>query len=449
MARIFISYRRADSGEAAQKLYAALKPHFQVFMDVEGILVGKDFRAIIEREIIQSDVVLIVIGPLWVSITDEAGVRRLEKLNDLVRIEAEMALRHEKIVIPVTVDGAAMPSAEFMPASLSSLPFLNGERIRPEQLSLDTARLIQQIKRALGLEVEPTPPAFKLPPKLTFRRMIWLIGGLVLVAFVLGLRNLVIQALNPTTPLAPLDTLQAAYAQASAYNYRDGNAAWTPITLNFDGVPMVLVPAGCFDMGSGDGEDSEQPINPQCLDQPFWIDRTEVMQADFERLGGQKANPNAINADPHPVETISWFEARDFCALRGMRLPTEREWEYAARGPDNRTYPWGDDWNPANVVWSENSNGQTVAVGSRPAGASWVNALDMSGNVWEWVSSLYQLYPYVASDGREDLLNSADVRVMRGGSFGSPLYDLRASFRNRNSPHSEGQGLGFRCARYT
>jgi len=100
MARIFISYRRDDSRETALQLLAALKPHFIVFMDVEGILVGKDFRATVERELLAAQVVLIVIGTQWVTITGKDGSRRLDKLDDLVRIEAEMALRHDAILVP-------------------------------------------------------------------------------------------------------------------------------------------------------------------------------------------------------------------------------------------------------------------------------------------------------------------------------------------------------------
>jgi len=580
MARIFISYRRADSGESARKLYDALSPHFHVFMDVEGILVGKDFRAIIEREIIQSDVVLIVIGPQWVSITDEAGMRRLDKPNDLVRIEAEMALRHEKIVIPVTVAGAAMPSADAMPASLSNLPFLNGERIRPDQHDSDTARLIRQIKRALGLEVEPTQtivttPSEPHPFKELFRNTIWFTGAITVGLTAIWLiGNVLLQILNlsptltPTTaalnstqstPLDSLqivgltqtfeagqtltaiptvtptptidfnatvdaiatgtraaqqtaivetqiaeyaqqtaeaaatltamptrtptptpDPLQVAYATAAAYDYRAGNTAWSPITQDFDGVIIVLVPAGCFDMGTSDDQaeyainelgaqlewlDDEKPVNQQCFDAPFWIDQTEVTQADFERQGGQKANSNAFDGDQRPVEGITWFEARDFCALRGMRLPTEREWEYAARGPDNLIYPWGNGWNPEYAVWGDNSGGQTADVGSRPAGASWVGALDLSGNVWEWVSTIYGIddgdydfsesgerrysYPYDLTDGRE--ANSEDrifVRVLRGGSwYYTNTTNLRAPNRDRIVPNVRSNDIGFRCAR--
>ncbi|MBZ0276475.1 MAG: formylglycine-generating enzyme family protein [Anaerolineae bacterium] len=221
------------------------------------------------------------------------------------------------------------------------------------------------------------------------------------------------------------------------------NASWTPVERDFDGVTMVLVPVGCFMMGSDNGYDDEKPVHEQCFSEPFWIDRTEVTQADFARLGGQKANPNYFTGDNLPVDSITWFEARDFCEQRGMRLPTEAEWEYAARGPNSLEYPWGNIWNGNNIVWNHSSSRRTANVGSIPAGISWVGALDMSGNVWEWVSSLYQDYPY--SDDQAS--NNSSVRVLRGGSWLDVLIVLfRAANRSGNIPINWDIDDGFRCA---
>jgi formylglycine-generating enzyme len=253
---------------------------------------------------------------------------------------------------------------------------------------------------------------------------------------------------NPTLTFTPTPTFTPTVTPLPpGFAPITRNTDWISITQDFDGVNMVLVPAGCFDMGSEDGQDDEKPVNRQCFDVPFWLDQTEVTQADFERLNGQKANPNAFDGDQRPVENITWFEARDFCALRGMRLPTEREWEYAARGPDNLIYPWGNDWNPENVVWSGNSERQQVSVGSRPAGASWAGALDMSGNVWEWVSSLY--LPYNTQEEREvDTGSRTDVlRGLRGNSWNGVSVILRAPLRSWTTPDLRANDVGFRCAR--
>lgn len=227
------------------------------------------------------------------------------------------------------------------------------------------------------------------------------------------------------------------------------NNQWTPVTQEFDGVPMVLVPAGCFEMGTAQYSE-EQPVHEQCFDQPFWIDQYEVTQAQFRRLRGRQANAPRFSGSDRPVENINWFEARDFCQSRAARLPTEAEWEYAARGPDSLVYPWGNTFVESLAVWNRSISQGTADVGSIPAGASWVGALDMSGNVWEWTSSLYEAYPYDAADGREaDTGSRTDVRrVLRGGSwYVSDTGFLRAGFRSRLNPVRWDYYVGFRCAR--
>jgi len=226
------------------------------------------------------------------------------------------------------------------------------------------------------------------------------------------------------------------------------NENWTPQERDFDGVTMVLVPAGCFLMGSETGDDDEKPVHEQCFDTSFWIDKYEVTQAQFDRFGGQKSISNYFTGDDLPVETIDWFEARDFCALRGGRLPTEAEWEYAARGPSNWLYPWGNNFVADNVVYYINSGDQTTPVGSRPDGVSWVGALDMAGNVWEWTSSLYQDYPY-NQDGESINNNNILSRVLRGGSWGNTVYGVRSANRNRFNPYLSDayNDFGFRCLR--
>jgi len=223
------------------------------------------------------------------------------------------------------------------------------------------------------------------------------------------------------------------------------NADWIPVEQDFDGVKMVLVPAGCFMMGSDTGLDDEQPVHEQCFDTPFWIDKYEVTQAQFAQFGGEKANPNNWSGDDLPVENITWFEARDFCALRGGRLPTEREWEYVARGPSNWVYPWGNDFVAENVVYSGNSGDRTAPVGSRPNGASWVGALDMAGNVYEWTSSLHQDYPYDQND--ESVNDNTSRRVLRGGSWLYVDNLVRSANRDSFIPTGRVSNVGFRCLR--
>ena len=110
-------------------------------------------------------------------------------------------------------------------------------------------------------------------------------------------------------------------------------------------------------------------------------------------------------------------------------------------------YPWGNTFVADNVVYDGNSGGQTANVGSRPGGISWVGAYDLSGNVWEWVSTIYQSYPYSATDGRESNSDTNSERVGRGGSWDLDSYSLHAAFRYRDDPDFRGSDIGVRCAR--
>lgn len=211
------------------------------------------------------------------------------------------------------------------------------------------------------------------------------------------------------------------------------NADWIPyittlpeIDAKIPGMEFCLVPGGTFQMGSDDRRDDEKPVHPQTL-QPYWIARYPVTNAQWRRAVAAKvvAEPRGDNAKKWynddsmadaPVVGITWFEAQKFCAWLGARLPTEPEWEYAARGVDGLVYPWGNDFVPDSVVYDGNSGGKPHAVTSKPDGKSWVGAMHLSGNVWEWCSSLYLPYPY---DSEKVKNNSDDtnLRVLRGGSF--------------------------------
>lgn len=283
---------------------------------------------------------------------------------------------------------------------------------------------------------------------------------------------------SQSTPTAPTGIPAVASVSVqpgySTENPITANGQWTRVVREFDGVEMVLVPAGCFVMGSTDEQidaalaackagggavhegvggqcdrgwyADEQPATGICFDTPFWIDRYEVINRQFAKFGGQAARGSRFTGDNRPREQITWFEARDYCALRGARLPTEAEWEYAARGPDNSMYPWGNDFVADNVVCVENSDHQTGEVGAehRPGGVSWVGAYDLSGNVWEWVSTLYRRYPYsVRSESDTDTTN---WRVLRGNSWDVQSFFLYSSDRSMVEPDYSDEYGGVRCA---
>lgn len=277
--------------------------------------------------------------------------------------------------------------------------------------------------------------------------------------------------LDAQTTQTILDITATAYAPIQlAIDGVNSNDEWTPYMQEFDGIEMMLVPTGCFWMGEN-GEGGEQ-----CFATPFWIDKYEVSNAQFVEFLTAMGNRNNVgdayldtaDADRkihydngiwqidrgfvnRPVVEISWYGANDYCAWRNEQLPTESQWEYAARGVDELIYPWGNDFDPDNVTYAtNNSDGEISTVDSNPSGVSWVGAYNMSGNIWEWTGSLYQDYPYASDDGRESVIgNQTDVRrVLRGGSLASTYRaDFRTVIRIGNSTDHTSNLNGFRCAR--
>jgi formylglycine-generating enzyme required for sulfatase activity len=220
-----------------------------------------------------------------------------------------------------------------------------------------------------------------------------------------------------------------------------------------DPVEMVTVPAGEFLMGSDDPEADadERPAARVTID-AFRIDRVEVSNARYQACvdAGACSRPagaaigDVTRAD-HPVTIVSWAQAAAYCRWVGKRLPTEAEWEKAARGTDGRRYPWGSGFEPgrANAGYTAG----TSAVGSHASGVSPYGAFDMAGNVWEWTASLYRRYPYDPDDGREDP-TARGARVNRGGSWYYRDWYVRTTFRATADQNYRRIGdLGFRCAR--
>ncbi len=228
------------------------------------------------------------------------------------------------------------------------------------------------------------------------------------------------------------------------------NATWSPQVEVVNGIEMVQVPPGCFQMGRADGEFIEQPVHEVCFSDDFWLDKTEVTRAMYAACVASGACTETHQTqhslrNTQPINGVTWFQADAYCAWRDARLPTEAEWEYAARGPDGWLYPWGDTFMDDRVSWG--GTREFADVGSFPAGASWVGALDMSGNALEWVSSLALDYPYVTSAAEQPGV-TGERRVMRGGSFIiKDANRLTATSRLRSSPDYDFYTNGFRCAR--
>jgi formylglycine-generating enzyme required for sulfatase activity len=301
-------------------------------------------------------------------------------------------------------------------------------------------------------------------------------------------------AASPTASAAPTQAVPSATptlpepAQTPTPDATAAPSIGSSRTIAIDGMVQVYVPAGEFTMGADDEDAqtplkpgraySEIPVHPVTLD-GYWIDKFEVTVGQYEQCVNAGAckvphvfssgyegdaayrpkyfgNPEFAN---YPVIWISWFYATDYCTWAGRRLPTEAEWEKAARGTDGRKYTWGNDpvssglanLCDVNCLFPQ-ANGRyndgwanTAPVGSYPAGASPYGAMDMAGNVWEWTSSLIMDYPYNADDGREDQTATGE-RVWRGASWTNGYWWLRVTLRYRSVDWYWNWNLGFRCA---
>ena len=226
---------------------------------------------------------------------------------------------------------------------------------------------------------------------------------------------------------------------------------------------MVLVSAGNFIMGSDKGDADEIPIHSVYLDS-YYIDKFEVTNALYQACVNTGACKPPVHADSftrnsyygnsqyadYPVVYVDWNMAKAYCEWRGAHLPTEAQWEKAARGTDARTYPWGEDVNcqKANYHSGDNScPGGTSKAGSYESGKSPYGVYDMAGNVWEWVADWYSATYYKGPVSSNPLgPDNGQAHVLRGGSWSDDAPDIRSANRLRYAPNYINFNTGFRCA---
>lgn len=249
-------------------------------------------------------------------------------------------------------------------------------------------------------------------------------------------------------------------------------------TSTIDGMVQVLIPAGTFNMGGVDPQASadEKPVHQVTMKQ-FWMDKVEVTNGMYALCvkAGACRFPQELKSDTrdayytdaqyvdYPVVYVTWLQAKTYCEWAGRRLPTEAEWERAARGDDFRIYPWGDQLPDANRTNYNNLVGDTTRVGSMPAGASPFGIFDMSGNVAEWINDIYDPNYYAsgiaANPQGPGSLSTVFNHVVRGGTFQDVEMNIRVSKRSSvlgSNPNAtidtpEWLGtyspkIGFRCA---
>ncbi len=360
---------------------------------------------------------------------------------------------------------------------------LRAMALQPQQRFESADQMRGALKRAIA---SPPVPRKPLPTPRRDNTTLYVLAGVIGVFALFGMGGLLwtiannavtqtptqvaIKTAIPTNTTLPTFTLVPPTVTPVPPTLTFVPATLTPVSPTLTPVPptvtgMVSVPAGEFTMGSENGFDNEKPVHTVYLD-AYRIDQTELTNAQYKQCVevGKCQPPSETNSftrdsyygnsqyDNYPVIYVSWNDAQEYCQWAGKRLPTEAEWEKAARGPltssgDARAYPWGNEWDAAKAN-VENKVGDTTQVGNYPAGASPYGALDMAGNVWEWVADWYDK-AYYSNSPRENPKGpaSGEFKALRGGAFLNARDLARAAYRLNNRPSYRHHGdLGFRCA---
>jgi len=222
-----------------------------------------------------------------------------------------------------------------------------------------------------------------------------------------------------------------------------------------DSAAMIYIPAGEFVMGSSGGQYDERPQRKVYLD-AYWIYKYEVTVAQYRRFCQTtgRSMPDAPRwgyKDDHPIVNVTWNEAKAYADWASVALPTEAQWEKAARGTDGRKYPWGNQWDASkcanSVGGAAGSLGGTKLVGSYAEGVSPCGPHDMAGNVWEWCADWYAYSYYAHAPSRNPPgPSSGEYRLLRGGSwYNCDSTYLRCAFRSTYLPYDSSHHVGFRC----
>lgn len=446
MAGIFISYRREDSAGWTRSLAADLAgafPEHRVFLDIASIEVGEDFVDAIRRELSSCKVVLVVIGPHWLRVNDEAGKRRLDDPEDWVQLEVAESLQRPALrVVPLLVGGVSMPRAADLPELLRTLARRTAVEISDTRWDYDVARLVAALEKIVSPTASASAPGIVVPLPAAMKPPV------------------AAAASNPPASLALAESkvppaTPAGTPGAPGSVFREGA----------DGPEMVVVPAGEFMMGSPESEEgryaNEGPQHKVKIALPFAVGRFAVTFDEWDACvvaGGSAHEPddNGWGRGRRPVINVSWEDAQVYVTWlanktgKPYRLLSEAEWEYAARAGATTRYPWGDEAGTgrANFFGSGSrwSGEQTAPVGSFKPNA--FGLFDMIGNVWEWVQDCWN-YSYDGAHADGSAWESGDCgrRVARGGCWFNLSQIARAADRYGNKPGYRYYTIGFRVAR--
>jgi formylglycine-generating enzyme required for sulfatase activity len=448
MSHIFISYSHYDK-EYVEKLQEALRHEgFNVWTD-EGIPYGNQWPTIIEKHLDESDAFIVVMS-------------RNSRNSGMVQNECTRARELKKPVFPLLLDGNTwliFQATQYFDVRGGSLPtekFYKWLEVATPRNKTSPAYVPPPPRESLWAKISALLKNV-LPRSLPFLRItgmfafaavvIW--GSTLLIPYI---QSLVSSAtVEPSATNAPIITPTVASAKTEISDDKQ--------------VKMILVPAGEFIMGRDAGLTNESPAHTVKLDD-FYIDKYEVTNALYKVCAAEGICQRPIHTNfyyvatrsDRPVVSVTWDMANAYCQWRGAGLPSEAQWEKAARGTDERPYPWGQQ-SPI-VQYANYQGNDSKDVGSYPFVQSPYGAFDLAGNVSEWVSDWYSL-DYYRTVSSENISNPTGPsissyspshnfygRVVRGGSWSSSEnYRLSTTYRDHLSPDSYADDLGFRCAK--
>jgi formylglycine-generating enzyme required for sulfatase activity len=450
--RVFLCHSSKDKS-AVRELYKKLRaePWIDPWLDEEKLLPGQDWHMEIEKAVEATDVVVVLLSNQ--SVSQEGFVQRELKLAlDMADEKPEGTI----FITPLRLDDCPAPRR------LRGWHYVDYFPVDHKNWAVE--RLIAGLKtraESLGLEFEePVPPKInetpvsqvsnstKTPPSEQNWSQKWMPSDEVLNVP----KSSQAKSLTYETPKP------ASIPQISSKQKYTTDGFLVEILR---GMEFMHVPAGKFLMGSDNGEDNERPQHIVDIPYDYWMARYPVTNEQYDLYVKAKGVLHPVhdwqNKKDHPVVNISWNTVMEYClwlssilktellsSTMTVRLPTEAEWEKAARGTDDRQYPWGNTFDKNKCNSNEGKKAITTSIGSySPQGDSLYGCADMAGNVWEWTHSEYKAYPYDFKDGREKKQKNV-ARVVRGGAYYFDEKKVRCTSRSRSAPHDWSGGFGFR-----
>jgi len=409
--KVFICHASEDKPAVRELCRKLRDAGFVPWLDDQELLPGEDWNDRINTAVRASDAVLVCLSRSAVS---KAGY--LQKEIGHALDVAEEQPEGATFLIPVKLEPCQIPRrlTRWQSGDLSQEGGL-------ERLLTTLRERARQIDRDYTAAESQLVRPFMLPtPKPRWRYAYWLAATLILIVVggVFWYSERVPRPITPTR-LQPQD--------------------------------MVAVPGATFVMGRDQDDSVEEAPAHATIIQPFWIDRFQVSNKQylaFVRSTNHRAPPNwreeavVSGRENDPVTMVSWGDAEAFCEWKGRRLPTEAEWEFAARGSDGRLYPWGEDFRQALVNSAESGLTHVLPVDVHVQNVSPFGVREMSGNVWEWCRDDFVLYP--GSTAR--LVIPPGAKAIRGGSFASDRRHVTTTARNLERPATLSSTIGFRCA---